>query len=331
MYRLNVKKSVICEFPQFINLLAGTMSLVGPRPYTIKEKEKMGDYYSIISNVKPGITGIYQITGRSVSFKERLDLDVHYILNRSLKLDFKIILITLFVTVRNKNSRYYQKYIYEEIPRETLNNYILRNTRLFFKRVIDILGGIVGTIFLIPLTIAVFIGNKIFKENGPIFYSQDRIGKDGKTFKMYKFRSMVVGADEVLKELLENDEEARKEYKKYKKLKDDPRVTKMGKFLRKTSLDEFPQFINVLKGEMSLVGPRPYLPREKEEINGFFKYITSCKPGITGLWQTRGRSNTTFTDRLTIDMEYYYNNSLKQDIKLIYKTIKNVAKKEGAI
>ena len=331
MYRLNVKKSVICEFPQFINLLAGTMSLVGPRPYTIKEKEKMGDYYSIISNVKPGITGIYQITGRSVSFKERLDLDVHYILNRSLKLDFKIILITIFVTVRNKNSRYYQKYIYEEIPRETLNNYILRNTRLFFKRVIDILGGIVGTIFLIPLTIAVFIGNKIFKENGPIFYSQDRIGKDGKTFKMYKFRSMVVGADEVLKELLENDEEARKEYKKYKKLKDDPRVTKMGKFLRKTSLDEFPQFINVLKGDISLVGPRAYLPREKSDMGEKYDTIIGVKPGLTGLWQVNGRNQTTFEDRLNIDIEYSHKFNLLLDIKILIMTVLKVVKKEGAI
>ena len=199
------------------------------------------------------------------------------------------------------------------------------------KRGIDILGGICGTLILIPLTIGIWIANKLAKDNGPIFYKQTRIGKDGKLFKMYKYRSMVVGADEILKTYLEENEEARKEYKKYKKLKNDPRITKMGKFLRKTSLDEFPQFINVLKGDMSLVGPRPYLPREREEINGFFKYITSCKPGITGLWQTRGRSNTTFTDRLTMDMEYYHNHSLKQDIKLIYRTVRNVVKKEGAI
>ena len=199
------------------------------------------------------------------------------------------------------------------------------------KRVMDILGGICGTLMLIPLTIIVWIANKKNKDNGPIFYAQTRIGKDGKLFKMYKYRSMVVGADEILETYLKENEEARKEYKEYKKLKNDPRITKIGKILRKTSLDEFPQFINVLKGDMSLVGPRPYLPREREDINGFFKYITSCKPGITGLWQTKGRSNTTFTDRLTMDMEYYYNHSLKQDIKLIYKTIKNVVKKEGAI
>ena len=102
---------------------------------------------------------------------------------------------------------------------------------------------------------------------------------------MYKFRSMVIGADEKLKKYLEENEEARLEYKKYKKMKDDPRVTKIGKFIRKTSLDEFPQFINVLKGDMSLVGPRPYLEREKEDMTYFYKYIVSCKPGVTGLWQ----------------------------------------------
>ena len=199
------------------------------------------------------------------------------------------------------------------------------------KRSIDILGGICGTLLLIPLTVIIWIANKLSKDNGPIFYTQTRIGKDGKLFKMYKYRSMVVGADEILERYLEENEEARKEYKEYKKLRNDPRITKIGKILRKTSLDEFPQFINVLKGDMSLVGPRPYLLREKEEINGFFFFFSSCKPGITGLWQTRGRSNTTFTDRLTMDMEYYYNHTLKMDIKLLYKTVKNVIKKEGAI
>ena len=207
----------------------------------------------------------------------------------------------------------------------------IKKIEMGLKRGIDILGGICGMLILIPLTIGIWIANKLAKDNGPIFYTQTRIGKEGKLFKMYKYRSMVVGADEILETYLKENEEARKEYKEYKKLKNDPRITKIGKILRKTSLDEFPQFINVLKGDMSLVGPRPYLLREKEEINGFFKYITSCKPGITGLWQTRGRSNTTFTDRLTMDMDYYYNHTLKMDIKLLYKTVRNVIKKEGAI
>lgn len=217
------------------------------------------------------------------------------------------------------------------IPKNIDRSRVVLKVEKILKRFLDILGGFFGLLVLIPLTIGVWIANKLSKDNGPIFYTQERIGQNGEIFKMYKYRSMVVGADEKLNKYLEENEEARAEYKKYKKLKNDPRITKIGKILRKTSLDEFPQFINVLKGEMSLVGPRPYMPKEREEINGFFKYITSCKPGITGLWQTRGRSNTTFTDRLTMDMEYYYNHTLRMDIKLIYKTVENVIKREGAI
>ncbi len=217
------------------------------------------------------------------------------------------------------------------IPKNLERRKTILRLEKIIKRAIDIIGGICGVLGLIPLTIGIWIANKICKDNGPIFYTQERIGKNGKIFKMYKYRSMVVGADEKLRKYLGENEEAREEYKKYKKLKNDPRVTKIGNFIRKTSLDEFPQFINVLKGDMSLVGPRPYLPREKEEINGFFNYITSCKPGITGLWQISGRSDTTFTDRLTLDMSYYYNHSLKRDIKILNKTVKNVIKKEGAI
>lgn len=200
-----------------------------------------------------------------------------------------------------------------------------------FKRLIDILGGIVGTIVLIPLTIGIAIANLICKDNGPIFYSQYRMGKNGKLFKMYKYRSMVVGADEKLKKYLEENEEARKEYKKYKKLKHDPRVTKVGEFIRKTSLDEFPQFINVLKGDMSLVGPRPYLEREKEDMNGYYKYITTFKPGLTGLWQISGRSDVDFATRIDLDMQYYYKHSLKGDIKILFKTAMKLVKREGAL
>ena len=217
------------------------------------------------------------------------------------------------------------------IPKNINRSKIALKIEKMAKRLLDILGGFCGLIVLIPLTIGIWTANKIAKDNGPIFFTQERIGKNGKMFKMYKYRSMVVDSEEKLKQYLEENEEAREEFKIYKKLKNDPRITKVGKFIRKTSLDEFPQFINVLKGEMSLVGPRPYMEREKEDINGFFRYITSCKPGITGLWQTRGRSNTTFTDRLTMDMEYYYNHTLKTDIKLIYKTVEKVVKKEGAI
>ena len=207
---------------------------------------------------------------------------------------------------------------------------IKRKVERITKRGIDIFGGIAGTLLLIPITAILFVANLISKDNGPLFYTQKRIGKNGKIFKMYKFRSMCVGADEKLKKYLEENEEARKEYKKYKKLKYDPRVTKIGEFIRKTSIDEVPQFINVLKGDMSLVGPRPYLEREKEEMTYYYKYIVSCRPGLTGYWQVNGRSDTSYDDRIAMELYYVDNMSFWLDIKIFFKTILAVIKKEGA-
>ena len=201
----------------------------------------------------------------------------------------------------------------------------------FIRRVIDIIAGIVGIIFLIPLTIIIFMANKISKDNGKIFYTQDRIGKDGKIFKMLKYRSMVNGAEEKLKKYLAENEEAREEYKKYKKLKNDPRITKIGHILRKTSLDEMPQLIHLLDGSMSLVGPRPYLPDERADMGEYYKIIVRSKPGITGLWQVSGRSNATFDERLDFDIKYEKNKSLKQDFMIVLSTLKHVLRKEGAM
>ena len=197
----------------------------------------------------------------------------------------------------------------------------LKKVDKFFKRTIDIIASIFGIIALLPLTICVYIANLICKDRGPVFYTQNRIGQNGKIFKMYKYRSMIVGADDKLEKYLEENEEARKEFKQYKKLKDDPRVTQVGKFIRKTSIDEFPQFINVLKGEMSLVGPRPYLEKEREDMNGYYQYIVTCKPGLTGLWQVSGRNNIGFDEWVDMDIEYIKNRSLWLDIKLIFKTV----------
>ena len=135
----------------------------------------------------------------------------------------------------------------------------------------------------------------------------------------------------IINEQYKNYIDSVEEYAKYKKLKNDPRVTKVGHFIRNTSLDEFPQFINVLKGDMSLVGPRPYLLREKEDMGRLYDKIITTKPGITGMWQVSGRSEVTFEERLDMDMEYNYNWSLKTDIKLLLKTIKKVVLREGAI
>lgn len=199
-----------------------------------------------------------------------------------------------------------------------------------FKRLFDVLVGILGIVGIIPLALIIKAVSIINKDYNSIFFKQDRIGKDGKLFTMYKFRTMVPDADNVLLKLMQTDEEFRKEYTINKKAKNDPRITKVGKFLRKTSLDEVPQFINVFLGDMSLVGNRPYLPREKDDMGAYYKSIIKTKPGITGLWQTNGRSNTTFQERLNIEKEYSNIYSLKLDIKIFFKTVIQVLKKDGA-
>lgn len=200
------------------------------------------------------------------------------------------------------------------------------------KRIIDIIGALVGCIILVPLTIGIWMANIISKDNGPVFYVQKRIGKNGKVFIMYKYRSMVVDADRKLKRYLLDNPEANEEFMEFRKLKDDPRITAVGKFIRKTSLDEFPQFINVLKGDMSLVGPRPYLPREKRAMGKAYKEITKTKPGLTGPWQVNGRSEISLKERMKMDIEYMQNESLISDIKFIFKTVLKIFKSDkGAI
>lgn len=192
------------------------------------------------------------------------------------------------------------------------------------KRIVDIIGALIGCIILIPLTICIWVANIIAKDNGPVFYVQKRIGKNGKVFKMYKYRSMVVNADKKLRRYLLDNEEANEEFVQYRKLKNDPRITPIGKFIRKTSLDEFPQFINILRGDMSLVGPRPYLPREKRVMKKAYNEIIKVKPGLTGPWQVNGRSEVTIEDRLKMDVEYVKNENLLSDIKFLIKTVTRI-------
>lgn len=201
---------------------------------------------------------------------------------------------------------------------------------LFTKRIIDILGALVGCVILIPMTIIIKIISIINKDYNSIFYTQKRIGKNGKVFKLYKYRTMIVNADEKLEELLKKNTKLSREYKKYKKLDEDPRITKVGKYLRKLSIDEFPQFINILFNQMSLVGPRPYLEREKRDMGRSYKEIIKVKPGLTGYWQVRGRSNTDFKDRLSLDKEYLKIRNTMLDIKILFKTFDVVSKKDGA-
>lgn len=218
----------------------------------------------------------------------------------------------------------------QNVTIETFDNVKVNYGYLFIKRVFDILVAMIGIIFLLPIMLIVKIMNIINKDYNTIFYTQERIGKDGKLFKFYKFRSMVPNADEILFETLKMDKVAAEEYQINKKLKNDPRITKAGKILRKTSLDELPQLINVLKGDMSLIGNRPYLPREKEDMQDFYDDIVKTKPGITGYWQVNGRSDTTFRKRLELEQFYSRNCSLKLDIKIFFKTFSVVLLKQGA-
>ena len=200
------------------------------------------------------------------------------------------------------------------------------------KRIIDLTAGLVGTILLIPITILVCIMKLLYWDWTPLFFVQKRIGLKGKLFKMIKFQSMERDADKKLYDYLDRNPEAKKEYDINKKLKDDPRITKTGKILRKTSLDEWPQFINILVGQMSLVGPRPYLPREKDDMGDYYEYVIDMKPGLTGPWQVAGRSNLTFEDRLKLDEEYCSRRGNRRDVKILWRTFKKVIfRKEEAI
>lgn len=201
---------------------------------------------------------------------------------------------------------------------------------LFIKRIFDIVCGLIGLICLIPLTVLVKIISVCSGDHKSIFYTQKRIGKNGREFKLYKFRSMVPNADEILEQTLKMDKVRAEEWKKYQKFEHDPRITKIGNILRKTSLDEVPQFINILKGDMSMIGPRPLVPGELDLHDGNHEIYESVRPGITGWWACNGRSATTYAERL--ELEYYYvkNKSLWLDIKCVFKTISAVLTKKGA-
>jgi len=195
----------------------------------------------------------------------------------------------------------------------------------FFKRAMDISCAAAGIIVLSPIFIITSILIRL-DSRGPIFFSQERIGKDGKIFKMYKFRSMVVNAEELKKKLLKENEMSGPMFK----MKEDPRITGIGKFIRKTSIDELPQLFNVLKGEMSLVGPRPSLPKEVEKFDNWMLERLEVKPGLTCYWQVMGRNNIDFERWMELDIRYVKERSLLLDIKLILKTVNVLLGDENA-
>ncbi|HHQ4189322.1 TPA: sugar transferase [Clostridium perfringens] len=187
---------------------------------------------------------------------------------------------------------------------------------LFFKRMIDIFGSGFGLIILSPVFCIVAIAIKFEDSKGSVLFSQKRVGQYGKEFNMYKFRSMVSNAEELKSKLMEQNEMSGPMFK----MKHDPRITRVGKFIRKTSIDELPQLINILKGEMSLVGPRPSLPKEVIKFEKWMLERLEVKPGLTCYWQVMGRNDIDFEDWMKLDVKYVHDRNLWLDIKLIFKT-----------
>lgn len=209
------------------------------------------------------------------------------------------------------------------------SNKLKMSWNLEIKRFMDIVIVCVGGIFLLPFLFIIAILIKI-SSPGPVLYKHRRLGINGKHFNAYKFRSMVTDSQEQLEKLLESDPEIKKEWEKNHKLANDPRITKIGNFLRRTSIDEFPQFINILKGEMSLVGPRPIVDAEVEKYGEDFRRIFSVRPGLTGLWQVSGRSDTDYAARVTYDTYYLQNWSGWMDLWILFMTFGAVVRGRGA-
>ena len=196
----------------------------------------------------------------------------------------------------------------------------------FIKRVFDFVASLLGLIILSPLFLIIAIAIKVEDPKGAVFYSQTRLGRGEVPFKMYKFRSMVSNADELLEKLLKDNEIDGAMFK----MQDDPRVTKIGRFIRKYSIDELPQLLNVLQGSMSLVGLRPPLPREVEEYSDYDKQRLAVKPGCTGLWQATVRNSVGFDEMVKLDLTYISKRSVAFDVYILFKTVVIMFKPNGA-
>lgn len=214
-----------------------------------------------------------------------------------------------------------EEILVEETIYEKESNYSI------IKRIIDIILCSIALLFLSPILCLIAIIIKLDSE-GPVIYKHYRLGKNGKVFGMYKFRTMVNNADEILKNFTKEQKE---EFEKFYKLENDPRITRVGDFLRKTSLDELPQILNIFKGDMSIIGPRPVILKEIEKFGDLKDKYLSVLPGLTGWWACNGRSNTTYDERIELEMYYIDNQSFKLDIECFFKTILAVIKRNGAI
>lgn len=209
---------------------------------------------------------------------------------------------------------------------EQVNLQGLTSTYIISKRCFDFMASLIGLILLSGVFLIIAVLIKFDDPHGKVFYSQTRLGKDGQKFQMWKFRSMVVGADKMVDKLLEKNDTEGAMFK----IKDDPRITRVGRVIRKYSLDELPQLYNVLRGDMSLVGPRPPLPREVINYTDYDRQRLAVIPGVTGLWQVSGRSDLGFSEMVALDIHYINSACISEDFKILLKTIKVVVRPTGA-
>lgn len=197
------------------------------------------------------------------------------------------------------------------------------------KRLVDICGALTFLAIGLPMYLAIAIGVRM-SSHGPVHYWQHRVGQNGRVFRFYKFRSMVVNSDEVLEAILDSDDEMKARWESHQKLENDPRITPFGRLIRRSSLDELPQFWNVLKGEMSLVGPRPCMTDQKKFYGRHWMAYCSLKPGLTGLWQVSGRSKLSYQERVLLDVEYRQTWSIWLDFRIMLKTFAVVFSGDGS-
>jgi Undecaprenyl-phosphate galactose phosphotransferase WbaP len=224
----------------------------------------------------------------------------------------------------------------EQFVHATISSFKGANTRQLsremyyrIKRLIDLFLVVLGGIFFVPLCAIIALLIR-FDSRGPVVFRHERFGRGGRRFRVLKFRTMAVNGDELLKSVLDSNPELRAEWERDQKLRNDPRVTRMGRFLRITSLDELPQLWNVFKGEMSLVGPRPIVANEFNKYGAKLDVYMQATPGITGLWQVSGRNNTTYDQRVNYDCQYVAAQSTLLDLKILLRTVKVVLFREGA-
>ncbi|QNB47099.1 exopolysaccharide biosynthesis polyprenyl glycosylphosphotransferase [Thermanaerosceptrum fracticalcis] len=215
------------------------------------------------------------------------------------------------------------------IDKKVSSHKSVKTTGYVSKRIFDLVVGFAALLVALPFMILIAIAIKI-DSKGPVIFGHTRVGKDGKSFKCLKFRTMVMNSQEILDNLLLENPQLREEWEKDFKLKNDPRITRVGHFLRKTSLDELPQLVNVIKGEMSLVGPRPIINKEVQKYGNYYEIYKAVLPGITGLWQVSGRNDIDYEERVQLDVRYVRNWSLWMDIKILIRTAGIVLGRKGA-